>query len=92
MTTNQQLLDELKALRAELDEVKSSKKNDDFIPIFRQRNGVAGCIIDKDDLPEGDKFWINIFPNRYFNGKKKVKKGERPQFHYTVNAYTPKEK
>ena len=83
--------DELKTVVSEAiaEDRKSRNANGDFQPMWRAEGKRHGSAIV--ESPQGEKFWLNIFPNKYF---KKLKKGkqEQPMFHYTVNPYKPGKK
>ena len=109
LPSDTRLLAEIEALKAKIAEqakaVKAKAKtkakakakdededeDDPFLPMWRV-NGSDYCsaIV---EAPSGEKFWINIFPNRYWKEKKDVIKGhERPMVKYTINPYTPSKK
>jgi len=95
--TNAQLLRELDRLNAELAKAKEEKAEaDDFQPVWRKEGkDWASNIVQVDAetleaaLENDGKLWLNIFPNRYWEKKKKVTK-ERPMMKVTFHKYTPK--
>jgi hypothetical protein len=94
--TNAALLRELDRLNAELAKAKEAKSEDDFQPVWRKegKDWASNIVqVDKEALEaalEHDgKLWLNIFPNRYWEKKKKVAK-ERPMMKVTFHKYTPK--
>lgn len=67
---------------------KKDREDDDFQGVWRRKGKDYASSIVK--LPDGTKVWLNIFPNRFYEKKKKGK-GERPMFNITFNKYTPKD-
>ena len=79
--------DELKGLIAEAVKQDREERDKEFQKIWRRegKDYASGIVT----LLDGTKVWLNIFPNKYWEKKKK---GEQPMFSVKFNEYTPKEK
>ena len=81
-----------KAASIAVEQDRKTRKDDGLIGVWRPDDKAkhGSIIIDKADLPDSDKFWLNIFPNDFWKAKKK-KKGEQPKFKISIRKHTPKE-